>query len=221
MKVPKSVAKLPTIEEVADQQPEIRKWIRELERVESPITKSLERVADAMGCSYQTARTKFYAWKDTEDWHVLINYAKLSYHDKARRQFYSWWRNLCLKSKTVKEAHQKFMQQFKSGKPIPGVSSAQSRDGLPSGFDYNSLIRHAPKKWCIWRNAPNGEPATVTDFDTRFEVIAGLRQIISSGDAIADIRFKGKIVSAKATLALLADAGLKIVRANSNPESTV
>ena len=73
----------------------IREWVAELERVERPILKSLERLAGGMGCSLQTARTKYYAWRNSEDWHVLINYAELPYHDKTRYRFYAWWHKLC------------------------------------------------------------------------------------------------------------------------------
>lgn len=222
MKIPKSASELPKFEEVPDQQAEIMKWIREFEQVAPPITASLKRVAERMGYSHQTAISKYYAWKASEDWHVLINYAKLSYHDKSRlRLFYPWWQKLCAKNKTVKEAYRKFERLFKAGEAIPGISPTGNRERMPQGLDYNSLIRHAPKGWSIWRRAANGERLSVINCEAPFELKANLREIISSGDAIADIKSKGKIVSARDTLALLADAGLKIVRANSNPESTV
>jgi hypothetical protein len=217
MKIPKKNSDLPRFEDLPfDQQLRIRKWIREFEQVETPITKALKRVAEAMECSYQTATRNYYAWKDSEDWGVLINYAKLPYHDKARRRFYSWWQKLCLKSKTIRDAYIEFVRLFKSGKAIPGMPPTQSRDELPSGFDYNSLIRHTPKKWSIWRSKPNGEQTSVIGCDKREETIANLRRIIFSGDAITDIKFKGQVISAKTTLALLADADLKIVKADSN-----
>ena len=123
-----------------DQSLRIRKWIDELERVESPILKSLERVARVMGCPLGTAASKYYAWRQSEDWHVLINYAKLPYHDKDRYRFYAWWHKLCLRSKNIKEAFREFERQFKSGKAIPGMQPTESRERLPSGFDYNSSI---------------------------------------------------------------------------------
>jgi hypothetical protein len=212
MKIPKSVSELPKFEQLTEQRARIRKWVAELERVERPVLKSLERVASVMGCSRQTAVRKYYAWKDSEDWHVLINYAKLPYHDKERYRFYACWHKLCLKSKNNKEAFRELERQFKAGKAIPGMQPTESRERLPSGFDYNSLIRHAPQKWIIWRKPANGEKSSSTGCDTEFEAAAHLRGIVESDDAIADIKFKGKSISAKTTLALLNKARLKIVR---------
>ena len=213
MKIPKTVSELPKFEQLPlDQSLRIRKWIDELERVESPILKSLERVARVMGCPLGTAASKYYAWRQSEDWHVLINYAKLPYHDKDRYRFYAWWHKLCLRSKNIKEAFREFERQFKSGKAIPGMQPTESRERLPSGFDYNSLIRHAPQKWIIWRKPANGEKSSSTGFDTEFEAESHLRRIVESGDAITDIKFNGKSISAKTTLALLNNARLRIVR---------
>ena len=213
MNIPKSISELPKFEQLPPEQcMKIREWVAELERVESPILKSLERVAGVMGCSLQTARSKYYAWRNSEDWHVLINYAELPYHDKERYRFYAWWHKLCLRSRNIKEAHREFIRLFKAGKAIPGLPPTQSREQLPSGFDYNSLIRHAPQKWIIWRKPIDGEKLSSTGCDTEFEAAAHLRGIVESGDAIADIKFNGKSISAKTTLALLNNARLKIVR---------
>ncbi len=96
MKIPKSISEIPKFEQLPPEQcMKIREWVAELERVERPILKSLERLAGGMGCSLQTARTKYYAWRNSEDWHVLINYAELPYHDKTRYRFYAWWHKLC------------------------------------------------------------------------------------------------------------------------------
>jgi hypothetical protein len=167
-----------------------------------------------MGCSHQTALHHYYAWRKSEDWHVLINFAKLPYHDRERFRFYGWWQDLCLQSKTVKAAHNEFVRQFKSGKLIPGMPTTQSRDNLPSGFDYNSLIRHAPKGWTIWQNESHNERPSAVNCDTKFEAISALREIVNSGGAITDIKFKGKALPASATLTLLSHAGLKIASSN-------
>ena len=214
MKIPRSVADLPKFEKLPPfQRIEIENWISQLERVEPPIVNSLKRAAEVMGCPIQTATAKYYAWKKW-GWRVLINYAKLPYHDKARYRFYAWWHKLCLKSKSVKEAHREFTRLFKAGETIPGLPELENRERLPSGFDYNSLIRHAPKKRTICRRALDGARLSCTEVDIKFEALASRRDVIKSGDSIADIKFNQKSISVKAALALLSKTQLTIVRKN-------
>jgi len=144
MNIPKSYSELPNFEELPwDQQNQIRKWIKELERAEKPLQKSLERVAKVMGCSFPTARRKYYAFKNSGDWHVLINYAKLSYFDKERKTFNNWWHDFCLQHKNAREAYREFLDLFKGGMPIPGLATKER--GHPHSYDV--LIRHAPTKF--------------------------------------------------------------------------
>jgi hypothetical protein len=147
MNVPRSYSDLPKFEELpSDQRLRIQQWIEELDSVERPLQKSLQRVAEVMGCSFPTARTKYYAWKNSGDWHVLINYANLPYHDKKRKSFYEWWHKLCLQHKNTREAYREFLDLFNTRKPIPGLP-IRNRKRLPSGFGYHSLISHAPTKF--------------------------------------------------------------------------
>ncbi|HLP77217.1 MAG TPA: hypothetical protein VK327_09890 [Candidatus Paceibacterota bacterium] len=217
MKRPRADSELPEIDKLPlNQRVEITTLIREFNSIEAPITKSFERIARVVGCSHQTIRSKYYKWKKSQDRHVLINYAKLPYHDKARYRFYSWWNDLCLQSKSVTEAHHEFVRLFKTGEEIPGLPPVTDRDQLPSGFDYNSLIRHAPKKWVIWRRMQSNGRSHYESFDEKSAVLRQLRKIISDGDSIVDIKFKGKTISAETTLAFLRDAGLRVVTKYSN-----
>lgn len=145
MKRPRSNNAAPILDEMPpEQRNQIHRWVLALDSVGSPIQKSLERVADQMRCSVGTARRKYYDYRNSRDWRVLVNYAALPYENQNHKMFRDWWRNLCFEHKSVKAAYRTFLKFFNSNAPIPGMPSRRRPGVVPSGFGYDSLIRHAP-----------------------------------------------------------------------------
>jgi hypothetical protein len=131
-----------------DERKEVQRWITHLSAVRKPIQKSLADVARYLGCSVGTVRRKYDLWQRYEDWHDLINYAHLPKSDEDRIMFVEWWQALCIvHERKCASAHRDFVRRFRSGESIPGIGPGVSRDRLPEGYGYASLIRLAPQKF--------------------------------------------------------------------------
>jgi hypothetical protein len=139
----KDLSELPAAE-----REEVRRWIVRLSAVQKPIQKSLSQIARGLGCSVGTVRKKYDLWQRYEDWRDLVNYARLPKSDDNRRMFIEWWQALCIvHARKCTSAHRDFVRRFHSGELIPGISLDISRDKLPEGCGYASLIRLAPRKF--------------------------------------------------------------------------
>lgn len=133
----------------ADVRLEIERWLAALEAVTRPVGESLARVAQRMGCSPQTARRKYDAWRASRDWRVLINRARVPEKRGALTpEFIEWWKSLCAQNgRKCSVAYREFVRRFKSGAAIPGIPPGTDRYFLPQGFGRDNLYRHTPTKF--------------------------------------------------------------------------
>ncbi|MDE2099090.1 MAG: hypothetical protein KGL39_17685 [Patescibacteria group bacterium] len=130
-------------------QVDITAWTEELSAVGSPVTASLRAIAGRMGCSFQTARNKYYRWLGQgRDWRALKNLSKLPETAGVSPEFAEWWKQLCQQEGRVfKSAYKEFLRRFKAGEMIPGLPPATERHRLPRGFSYDNLIRYRPTEF--------------------------------------------------------------------------
>ena len=139
----KELSELPAVE-----REEVRRWIVRLSAVQKPIQKSLSQIARHLGCSVGTVRKKYDLWQRYEDWRDLVNFARLPKSNDDRIVFIEWWQALCVvHARKCASAHRDFVRRFHSGEFIPGISLEISRDKLPEGCGYASLIRLAPPQF--------------------------------------------------------------------------
>lgn len=128
---------------------EVDAWHRALNAVQPPIQQALQAVAAAMGCSLQSARRKYDAWRKANgDYRSLINRAKCPEERGLDPEFIEWWKQLCQENgRKCKPAFRKFVRAFHAGEIIPGVPQGTSRAQLPRGYTYANLIRFKPTKF--------------------------------------------------------------------------
>jgi hypothetical protein len=128
-------------------QNEVNTWLPALEAVKSPIQRSLATLAGQLGVSTRSARRKYDAWLK-RGWRGLVNKSKLSTTTKTKLapDFVEWWKKLCLENqRKCSPAYRKFVREFASGVPIPGIGPEVTRCSvLPRGYSYDNLMRFAP-----------------------------------------------------------------------------
>ena len=84
-------------------------------------------------------------------WRGLVNGAKLSGSAKGLPdEFIEHWRGLCERNqRKCKPAHRRLIADWRAGLPIPGYDESPTAgpDGIPPGWGYANLMRHAPTKY--------------------------------------------------------------------------
>jgi hypothetical protein len=128
-----------------DVRQEIEAWETMLRSVAPPIHQALQNIATRAGTSVQTARRRYDAFRK-QGWRGLINRSKVaSPQFDLSPEFIEWWKNLCQENnRKCKPAYRKFLEQYRKGAPIPGLSPLNRNLNPPTGCTYGNLIRHKP-----------------------------------------------------------------------------
>lgn len=147
---------------------ELGRWFKVIDELETAdkITIAAGRIAERMalyvGFSRQNILRRYYAYKQTGDWHSLVNAAKLP-RDEMRLppEFVAEWQKRCMANqRKMKPAYRELIRDWRRGESIPGYGVWQeywsaARPGitflscptdLPSGWTYENLWRYRPTK---------------------------------------------------------------------------
>ena len=103
------------------------------------------------GFSEMNIRRKYNTIRRTNDWRCLINHSKHP-GEKQRlpAEFIEFWKSLCEKNqRNSRPAHRELIRRWEAGMDIPGYADLPSAEmnGLPRGWTYRNLMRHAPTKF--------------------------------------------------------------------------
>lgn len=124
--------------------------------------------AHRRGWNYKTLESKYYKFRRTGDWHVLVNKAKQRGLGKSRWMtpaVVEHWCTLCMRHfRSYRSAYIELIAEYKAGSKIGDVTWREvwaehdqlqyqplpgkvPRDmPLPEGWSYKNFLRHQPKK---------------------------------------------------------------------------
>ena len=130
----------------------VRVWASALAEVRPPIVESLKRLAERMRYSYSTVRTRYYSWlaADKDPWSLVNGFFTREPATALNPEFRDeWHRRFCGAQRSGAAAYRRLMEDFCSGKPIPGLPAGSDRTREPRGWSYQNLMRNVPPEWVV------------------------------------------------------------------------
>ncbi len=133
---------------------EVKLWlgimgaVKTAERPLTEIARQSRAMAGLKGFSRKNIITKYYAFKHSRNWRVLVNHAKLCRAKPALPpDFLDFWKTLCERNqRKSRPAWRALIAEWKRGAEIPGYPerTPAGLNGIPDGWGYRNLMRYAP-----------------------------------------------------------------------------